>query len=263
MSDTAIAVALDPNAFVDFKLKSIETLTPNTSKFVFELLEEQVLGMTVASCFMTKFVNEEGKNVIRPYTPTSESDVKGSFEFVVKKYETGVMSGHIHNLKVGETLAIKGPMTKYALKPNQHQSVSLIAGGTGIAPMLQLISSILKNKDEDKTKIHLIFGNISVDDIILKDKIDALAKENPEQFKVTYVVDKASKGWEGETGYITAELIKKHIPEIGSAGNQVFVCGPPPMMVAVSGPKGPNYTQGEVSGALQELGLTIEQVYKF
>jgi len=35
------------------------------------------------------------------------------------------------------------------------------------------------------------------------------------------------------------------------------------MMVAVSGPKGPNYTQGEVSGALQELGLTIEQVYKF
>lgn len=35
------------------------------------------------------------------------------------------------------------------------------------------------------------------------------------------------------------------------------------MMVSVCGPKGPNFTQGEVEGALKELGLTIEQVFKF
>jgi len=117
-------------------------------------------------------------------------------------------------------------MTKYALKPNQHESISLIAGGTGIAPMFQLIAGILQNKD-DKTKIHLVFGNVSAHDIILKNEIEVFAKAHPEQFKVTYVVDSASEGWEGETGYITAELIKKLIPEIGSTGNQVFVCGPP------------------------------------
>lgn len=42
-----IAHALDPNAFVDFKLKRVEKLTPNTSRFVFELAENQALGMNV------------------------------------------------------------------------------------------------------------------------------------------------------------------------------------------------------------------------
>ncbi|KAF9568111.1 NADH-cytochrome b5 reductase [Mortierella alpina] len=256
------AVALDPNAFVDFTLKSIHVLTPNTSRFVFALPEDQALGMTVASCVMTKFTNAEGKAVIRPYTPTSDADLKGSFDFIVKRYDAGVMSAHFHSLKVGDTLAVKGPMTKYALQINQHKSVAMLAGGTGITPMLQVIGGILKNK-EDTTKMNLIFANVTPEDIMLKEDLDALAKAHPDQFKVTYVIDKAVEGWEGETGYITADLVKKHIPEIGSDGNKVFVCGPPPMMAAVSGPKGPNYTQGEVEGVLKQLGLTIEQVFKF
>lgn len=82
-----IASALDPNAFVDFKLKSVHPVTPNTSKFTFELKDGQTLGMDVTSCVVTKFVKEDGKPVIRPYTPTSDADQTGSFEFVIKRYE--------------------------------------------------------------------------------------------------------------------------------------------------------------------------------
>lgn len=82
-----IASALDPNAFVDFKLKSVHPLTPNTSRFTFELKEGQTLGMEVTSCVVTKFVKEDGKPVIRPYTPTSDVDQTGSFDFVIKHYE--------------------------------------------------------------------------------------------------------------------------------------------------------------------------------
>ncbi|KAI1303944.1 NADH-cytochrome b5 reductase [Mortierella claussenii] len=165
-------------------------------------------------------------------------------------------------MKPGDTLAVKGPISKYPLKANQHESVSLIAGGTGITPMMQVISGLLRDK-EDKTKINLIFANVSPDDIILKDEIDAFAKAHPDRFKVTYVVDKASDAWKGPTGYVTTELIKKYNPEIGQGNTKVFVCGPPPMMKLVSGPKGPNFTQGEVDGALKELGLTNDQVFKF
>jgi len=35
------------------------------------------------------------------------------------------------------------------------------------------------------------------------------------------------------------------------------------MMKSVSGPKGPNFTQGDVGGALLELGLTNDNVFKF
>jgi len=82
-----ITSALDPNAFVDFKLKSVQKLTPNTSRFTFELGQGQNLGLDVASCVVTKFASEDGKPVIRPYTPTSAADRTGSFDFVIKHYE--------------------------------------------------------------------------------------------------------------------------------------------------------------------------------
>ncbi|KAG0314586.1 NADH-cytochrome b5 reductase [Dissophora globulifera] len=257
-----VSSALNPDAFVDFKLKSVEKITPNTSRFTFELEEDQNLGMHTASCVVTKFIKEDGKPVIRPYTPTSDMSDTGSFAFVIKHYDGGPMSSHIHSLKPGETLAVKGPITKYKLAANQHESVSLIAGGSGITPMLQIIHGLLKDKD-DKTKVNLLFANVTPEDIILKDELDGYAKAHPDRFKVTYVVDKPPAGWKGPTGYINADMIKKVFPEIGKGNNKVFVCGPTPMMKVVSGDKGPNFTQGDVSGALKELGLTNEQVFKF
>ncbi|KAG0341343.1 NADH-cytochrome b5 reductase [Podila humilis] len=257
-----ITHALDPKAFVDFKLKHVEKLTPNTSRFVFELADNQVLGMDVTSCVVTKFVKEDGKPVIRPYTPTSDHDLTGEFDFVIKRYEGGLMSSHIHSLKPGDTLSVKGPISKYPLKANQHQSVSLIAGGSGVTPMYQIISGLLKDKT-DKTKINFIFANVSPEDIILKKELDAFAKEHPDRFKVTYVVDKAGEDWKGPTGYVTLDMVKKYMPEIGSEGNKAFICAPPAMMTLVSGGKGPNFTQGEVEGIFKELGLSSEQVFKF
>ncbi|KAF9904441.1 Triose-phosphate Transporter [Lobosporangium transversale] len=172
------------------------------------------------------------------------------------------MSSHIHNLKVGDTLSVKGPISKYPLKVNQHKSIALIAGGSGLTPILQLIYSILHDK-EDVTKINFIFANVTPDDIILKDVLDELVKTHPDQLKVTYVVSRPpAEGWIGETGRVNAEMIRRHVPEIGTEGNKVFVCGPPGMMNAISGPKNPDLTQGELIGALKDLGLTSEQVFK-
>ncbi|KAI7821360.1 hypothetical protein BC939DRAFT_455804 [Gamsiella multidivaricata] len=257
-----VSSALDPNAFVDFKLKDVKKVTHNTSRFTFELEEDQNLGLDVTSCVVTKFIKEDGKPVIRPYTPTSDKNHTGSFDFVIKHYEGGPMSTHIHSMKPGDTLSIKGPISKYPLKANQHETVSLIAGGAGITPMIQIISGLLKDKT-DKTKINLIYASVSPDDIILKDELDDFAKAHPDRLKITYVVDKPVEGWNGPTGYVTSELIKKSIPEIGKGNTKVFVCGPPLMMKAVSGVKGPNFTQGDVGGALKELGLTNDNVFKF
>lgn len=41
------------------------------------------------------------------------------------------------------------------------------------------------------------------------------------------------------------------------------VCGPPGMMAAISGPKAKDFTQGEVDGALKDLGYESSMVYKF
>ena len=92
------------------------------------------------------------------------------------------MSKHFAGMKVGDTLECKGPIVKLEYKPNMKASIGMVAGGTGITPMLQVIEEVLRNP-ADKTKLSLVFGNVTQDDILLKSRIDALAAKHPNQFK--------------------------------------------------------------------------------
>jgi cytochrome-b5 reductase len=170
------------------------------------------------------------------------------------------MSKHFASLKVGDTLDCKGPMIKLAYTPNMKASIGMVAGGTGITPMLQVIEEVLRNP-ADKTALSLVFGNVTEEDILLKKRIDALAAKHPAQFKVLYVLDKPPKGWRGGSGFVTPAMLRETMPAPRD-GHLLLVCGPPGMMAAVSGGKAKDYSQGEVGGALQQLGYTSAQVFK-
>ncbi|KAH8119746.1 cytochrome-b5 reductase [Phellopilus nigrolimitatus] len=259
---------LDPNAFVDFKLKEVIPYNHNTSKFVFELPENQASLLPVASCVVVKssdpeaLQNDKGKPVIRPYTPISPSDAPGELTFLIKKYAKGLASQHIHNLKPGETLSIKGPIPKFDYKINQFEQVGLIGGGSGITPLYQILTHALADQS-NKTKFTLLFSNVSEADVLLREEFDSLAKKFPDTLKVVYYIDKGDKNWKGETGYISKEGIKKYIfgPDAGDKV-KIFVCGPPGQVVTLAGKKD-GMKQGELGGVLKELGYTEEQVYKF
>lgn len=126
--------------------------------------------MPVASCVILKFTDIEGNDVIRPYTPISINGTKGHFELLVKKYHKGKMGTHLFNMQPGEEVLVKGPFEKFAYKPNMWSHVGMIAGGTGIAPMYQVICSILNNP-KDKTKISLIYANNQRRDILLANEL--------------------------------------------------------------------------------------------
>ncbi len=137
----------------------------------------------------------------------------------------------------------------------------MIAGGSGITPMLQVIREILRNPS-DKTKVNLIFGNTSDSDIILKNELEELKKKHPEQFNVEFIVDKGGPQWKGHTGFVSEKLLKAHFP--GPEKNtRVFVCGPPGLMKFVSGPKAPDWSQGELDGLLKKMGYNANQVFKY
>ncbi|OAD77705.1 hypothetical protein PHYBLDRAFT_108290, partial [Phycomyces blakesleeanus NRRL 1555(-)] len=251
-------------------LENIEKINHNTSLFRFALPEaEQHAGLPVASCVITRYpiTKKDGSTgyVIRPYTPTSPEEARGYVDFIVKSYPDGKMSKHIHNLKVGETLDVKGPIPKYNWEGSTIQNVGMIAGGTGITPMLQIIRKVFSDKStDDKTKVTLVFANQTEDDILLKDELDKYAAQYPNRFKVVYVLDKPQQAnWEGVKGFVTPELIKEHLPTPETESSIVFVCGPDPMVAALAGPKAKDKSQGEVSGVLKALGYGSENVYKF
>lgn len=147
----------------------------------------------------------------------------------------------------------------------------MVCGGTGITPMYQVLLASLSDR-ADTTSFSLVYGSRSSDDIILKAELDALAEKHRGRLDITYLVDKAplpppssnaaGSSTSSKTGYVDAALLKKALPK-PSADSIVMVCGPPPMMVAVSGPKAKDKTQGEVEGLLKELGYKSDNVFKF
>ena len=64
----------------------------------------------------------------------------------------------------------------------------MIAGGTGITPMTQIMRQIIKDNN-DKTEIKLIFGNVSIDDILLKDELQTMRSQN-NNISVYFTLDK-------------------------------------------------------------------------
>ncbi|KAF2100907.1 ferredoxin reductase-like protein [Rhizodiscina lignyota] len=251
--------------FVSLVLDSVEEINHNTKKFRFHLDDDNaVSGLHIASALLTKFKGPEmEKPVIRPYTPVSDEDAQGHIDFIIKRYEKGPMSEHLHSLSPGQSLEFKGPIPKYPWSTNKHEHIALIAGGTGITPMYQLCRAIFNNP-EDKTKVTLVFGNISEKDILLKRELEELENTYPQRFRAFYVLDNPPEGWRQGKGFVTQELLKTVLPEPKEGDKvKVFVCGPPGMYKAISGMKKSPADQGELDGFLKQLGYEKDQVYKF
>lgn len=187
---------------------------------------------------------------------------KGFLDLLVKKYQGGPMSTHMHDLTPGQRLDFKGPLPKYPWTENKHDHIALIGGGTGITPLYQLCRAIFNNPN-DKTKVTLVFGNVGEEDILLRKELAELENTYPQRFRAFYVLNKPPKSWPGGSGVINQELLKTVLPEPKEGNIKVFVCGPPGLMKAISGAKVSPQDQGELSGTLQDLGYSKEQVYKF
>lgn len=90
----------------------------------------------------------------------------------------------------------------------------MLAGGTGITPMYQVLNAILKNK-KDKTKVSLIFANLSVNDILLRNELAELEQAHPDRLSIYYVLNEAAEGWSGGVGFITPDMIHNNLPAPG------------------------------------------------
>merc|ERR1712046_19139 len=118
---------------------------------------------------------KNGEDVARPYNPISPNTQVGSFDLLIKVYEQGHASKFADSLKPGDRVSfkqVKGNIKKFRY-PFGKQSITMLAGGTGVAPMYQALHPVL-NTPGDTTQVHLIYGNTSPQDIMLKAELDAM-----------------------------------------------------------------------------------------
>jgi len=133
---------LNPEQYQPFPLIEKHQITHNTRMFRFGLPhKDDILGLPIGQHMSFRAVLD-GKEVLRPYTPVSSDDDLGHFDLVIKVYEKGKMSQHMDALKIGDTIDVKGPKGKFVYKPNMKRAIGMIAGGTGITPMLQVINGM-------------------------------------------------------------------------------------------------------------------------
>lgn len=264
----------DPEEKYEVKLIEREEVSHDTRRFRFELpSKNHVLGLPIGQhIYLSATINDQ--LIIRPYTPVSSDDDKGFVELVIKVYfknvhpkfpDGGKMSQHLESLKIGDTIKIRGPsgLLEYGgkgtfyIRPDKKKDpekkhankVSLIAGGTGIAPMLQLIRDILKKSNVDKTKIALLFANQAEKDILLRNELEELAAKYPDRFKIWYTVDRPEEGWKYSSGFVNKDMIKEHLYP-PTDDHLILLCGPPPMIKFI-------YTQ------LDELEYPMERRFKY
>jgi len=159
-------IALDPKKKIPFKLIEKEHISHDTRRFRFALQSsEHILGLPIGNHLYLS-ARIDGKLVIRPYTPTTLDDSIGYFDLVIKVYfknvhprfpDGGKMSQHLETLEIGDTIDVRGPSghifyngcgsfsMRESGQPENKVSckeVGMIAGGTGITPMLQIIQAV-------------------------------------------------------------------------------------------------------------------------
>mmetsp|Transcript_28711 Transcript_28711/g.34976 ORF Transcript_28711/g.34976 Transcript_28711/m.34976 type:complete len:311 (+) Transcript_28711:74-1006(+) len=246
-------VALKASEFQPFKVSKKEYISHDTLRITFDLQTPTTrLGLPVGHHITFRFENKEGKGVQRSYTPVTGDEVLGTVTFVIKVYkpcekfpEGGKMSQHVDSLNVGDTLMMKGPKghlkylgqgrftVKELRKPAAERKgtkFGLIAGGTGITPMLQLANAIFRDDKDKTTTLSLLYANQTENDILCREEIEALAKANPDRFSVWYTLDRPPEsGWKYSTGFINKEMLEEHMPK-ASDSTHILMCGPPPML---------------------------------
>lgn len=223
---------LNPDAWQEYPLEKKIIVSPNTAMYRFKLPHVQdVLGLPVGQ-HISVSAEIEGKTVTRSYTPVNNDDDRGHFDLLIKTYEMGNISKYISKLKIGDTIRVKGPKGNFRYKPEMTGHLSLIAGGTGITPMIQIIRAALRNPF-DPTTVSLIYANVNEEDILLKDDLEELLDVHELKFKIFYVLNNPPPGWKGGVGYVTKEHIKEHIPNPNTSDSKILICGPPPMVSAM------------------------------
>ncbi|CBZ52712.1 hypothetical protein NCLIV_025010 [Neospora caninum Liverpool] len=259
-------------------------VSPNTFKFRFRLdFPEQVLGLPVGKHLKLFAPTPKGTapgqwnkapdaeaeqaEIERKYTPITGDDVKGYVDLLVKIYrkgevaqfpDGGKMSQYLDSLRIGDHVDMMGPfgLIEYLgdgeFRVNRRvlkkKHIGMVAGGTGITPMFQLLSSILR-AGGDSTSLSLLFANRTEDDILLRDELEEMHEQYPDKFQCSFTVDVPSPTWRFYSGFVNEEMLKAVMPPPCS-DTVILLCGAPPMVRSCS-------------QQLSKLGYAKEDVLEF
>lgn len=203
-----------PYAFFPAKILSLYDETPVDRTFELEYTGDIQIGQ-----FFQVSVPGVGE------APISISEYKpGSLFMTIRR--VGRVTDVIFNLKPGDNLFLRGSYGNGFLVENfKDAPVSVIAGGTGLAPVRGLVERLSLTSADS---LELLVGFKSMGDRLFIDTLSTW--EN--RFKALVTLDKEEDGWSGLSGLVTTHMDRLSFED--KAVRKYVVVGPPIMMKFVT-----------------------------
>jgi ring-1,2-phenylacetyl-CoA epoxidase subunit PaaE len=170
-----------------------------------------------------------------------------------------LVSNYINDtLKVGDTIEVMPPDGRFFanVKKKQYKTYYLFAAGSGITPILSILKSVLYV--EERSYIHMIYGNSHQDSIMFKAELDQLQKQYPDRFLLVHSLSKAKSSWfssktdfEYRKGRVDKDAVKWMIDTYPPYAQNVeyYICGPGKMIE-------------NTEKALQNLDVPKDRIFK-
>jgi predicted ferric reductase len=162
-----------------------------------------------------------------PFSFSSSPSLPGGrLEFTIK--ELGDFTRTIGRVPLDAVGFVDGPYGTFTTDRHPAPGYVFIAGGIGIAPIMSMLRSLADRGD--RRPLLLIYAYRRWERMTFRDAIEELrARLN---LTVVFVLEEPPPEWSGERGWITREVLVRHLPEDRRL-RHVFVCGPEAMTQAI------------------------------
>jgi CDP-4-dehydro-6-deoxyglucose reductase len=216
---------LEDVSYIEGVLPEVKTIPAKISSLQF--LSEDVVKVTLRTppnksleFLAGQYIDLSVKGIKRSYS-ISSTPSDSEIELLIKNYTGGHFSNYVFNeAKVNDLLRLEGPKGTYILPKDISQNLVFISTGTGIAPNLSLIKSIIKEGVKQSSQITLIHGQRTAKEHIYSlegilneiEIIKCTSRESVEGYVQGYVQD-ALKGL-----------------DLNIQNSLVFACGNPQMI---------------------------------
>jgi ferredoxin-NADP reductase len=172
----------------------------------------------------------DGYQAQRSYSIASAPDGT-RIELTVVRIEDGEVSPYLADeLRPGDRIELRGPVGGYFVwEPSQGGPLLLVAGGSGIAPLMAMIRLRVAAGSDVDTR--LLFSSRGWDEIIYREELERL--EGDGLTVVHTLTPSHPSGWTGYARRVDADMLAEVGP--GPAERpRVYVCGPTPFVEAVA-----------------------------
>ena len=201
------------------KISEVIDETPLVKIFRVELPEDIDTNFYPGQFFMVSFVDDTEIKTGRAYSIASSPLKKSYLEIALNK--VGPFTTKLFQMKEGDLLKFKGPYGKFYFNEEMKNDLVLVAGGTGITPLIGIIRYC--NDKKLNNKIRFIYSVKTPEEIIYRDELEKIKGSNA-NFDYVVTITRAENSWRGKKGRVDLDLLKENIENVENC--LYYLCGP-------------------------------------